>query len=204
MGFQSVFRMGPGPKPIFQDRGVQPRVPKYCFFLFFLLFFVFSRFFFGFLGFLHGASPQRVPNIVFFFLDVFFLFLFIFSMGPPPKESPNIVFLGFFWVSRVFFYLFLFSPWGLPPKSPQIFFCFFFLEVFFLVFSMGPLPKESPFEPDNEVKQTMLTKIWNIPSGGFWWGVWPYIYIHIYIPYGFLKWYISHWKSKENTQQSHA
>ena len=83
------------------DRGVQPRVLKYCFF--FRCFFVF----------------------------------FIFSMRPLPKESPDIVFLFFFQ------YLFEFSLRGPPQRVSE---CLFFLStiVFFnicWIFSKGPSPK---------------------------------------------------------------
>ena len=102
------------------DRGVQPRVPKYCFFLCFLFFLVFSR---------------------------FFCFFWVFSLGPLPKESPNIVFFVFlfFLFSPGFF--FLFSPWGLPPKSPQILFFvyfFWFSRGFFFGFLHGASPQRIP------------------------------------------------------------
>ena len=71
------------------DRGVQPRVPKYCFF-------GFVEFFF-----LHEAPPRRV--------SIFFVFSscsLMFFTRPLPKESPNI-FCCFLW-----FLFFWFSPRG--------------------------------------------------------------------------------------------
>ena len=105
------------------DRGVQPRVPKYCVF-----FFVFSRGFFKFFGFSPwGLSPKESPNIVFLFCVVFLFsrgicfFFLIFSDGASPQKSSQILFFCFFFVfyffSSFFCFFFWFSPRGLSQES---------------------------------------------------------------------------------------
>ena len=107
-------------------------------------------------------------------------------MGRPPKESPTIVFFKFFWFSRVFF---CFLHGASPQRIPKFCFfcvCFFlffgFLEMFlfFLIFSMGPLPKESPFEPDNEGEADDANKDMKYTFGGVL-VVCVTMYIYIYI-----------------------